>query len=210
MNNKVLRVFTFRGMDNILTYGGSCSWVINPKVASACKYILCTHNANSPYCNADPQDHGRGFLVGKISEIEPTPEKTDPEDIGVPPISSNRKIVRVSHYAEVDVERFWEQSRNPIGYFDEEGEKKLLEALGISTFDDLDFKPVPERDLNKIAEYNRAHTLQRQEYEFKGKKMPVTPTYSSGLQGLSIEEAKEGLALHFGISPQNIEIRITA
>ena len=205
---EALVFFTFRDVENILTYGGSCSWALSSKRAAACDFILCVHNSNSVYSTAPPARHGTGFLLGRVSKVEPTPEKTDPVNSGVPPIGPKRIIVRISEYVEVEIARFWQGNRNPTHYVDED---MILSALGIASFDELDFLPVPERDLDKIAEFNRAHTEARRIHEFNGRHVHQPAEVEPMVRiGLTMDEAKSGIARQLGIEPGQVEITIRA
>ena len=89
-----------------------------------------------------------------------------------------RWLVRISEYARIDVPGVWKSWRNPVRYTD-------LAALGID-FTTLHFTPMPERS-----------------HPVKG----ITTT-SEPEQGLTIAEAKRGLAKTFGVAEDAIEITI--
>ena len=92
--------------------------------------------------------------------------------------NSGRWLVRISEYATVSVPDVWQRWRNPVRYTD-------LTELGID-IKHLRFAPMPERvDLPR-----------------------TTATQRSVSQGLTIPEAKRGLAKTFGVTEDAIEITI--
>jgi hypothetical protein len=121
--HKVLVVFTYRTMPHILEEGGSQAWSLRPANARKCDYLVCTRNKYQP--NSGPETHHSAFLVGKISGVEVSPERSD------------RWLVRISEYAEVSVPDVWPGARNPVWYVED------LETLGIQP-DELEWKPMPE------------------------------------------------------------------
>ncbi|MDB5625167.1 MAG: hypothetical protein JWR73_969 [Tardiphaga sp.] len=123
MTNKTLVVFTFRTRDELEQEGGSQAWKLNPDSARRCTYIVCTRNRHHE--NAGPEDHQTGFLVGRISRIEVSPERAD------------RYIVRFSEFAEIDVPKVWPGGRNPIMYVDD------ITSLGID-LGSLRWEPVKD------------------------------------------------------------------
>lgn len=98
-----------------------------------------------------------------------------------------RKIVNISEYAEIDVPNCWVGGRNPIAYM-------KLSDFGLN-LDELTFKPVPvltdlepQSDDGPVAE----------------DELPEDQ------EGLTIEQAKRGLAIGLGIRVEQIEILIRA
>jgi hypothetical protein len=103
---------------------------------------------------------------------------------GLKPYGTDRKgmqrfVIEISEYAVVDYPEAWGEWRNPVKY-------TTLEELGID-LKDLKFKPVPTPT----------------------KVLPQpTPPSAPKTGGLTIAEAKAGLALQFGVPPEAIEILI--
>ena len=98
-----------------------------------------------------------------------------------------RKIVNISEYAEIDVPNCWVGGRNPIAYM-------KLSDFGLN-LDELKFKPVPAlTDLE-----NQSNDVSVAEDEL-----------AEDQDGLTIEQAKKGLAIGLGISMKQIEIFIRA
>jgi hypothetical protein len=90
-----------------------------------------------------------------------------------------RWIIKIGEYALVDYPEKWGEWRNPVKY-------TTLEELGID-LKKLKFKPMPTP--------TRVLT-------------PPAPPDRSKTGALTIAEAKAGLALQFGVSPEAIEILI--
>ena len=90
-----------------------------------------------------------------------------------------RWIIEISEYADVDYPEKWGEWRNPVKY-------TTLEDLGIEQ-KKLKFKPMPAP--TKVL-------------------TPPAPPERSKPGGLTIAEAKAGLALQFGVPPEAIEIVI--
>ncbi|MNR11083.1 hypothetical protein D3C85_1273670 [compost metagenome] len=98
-----------------------------------------------------------------------------------------RKIVNISEYAEVDVPNCWVGGRNPIAYM-------KLSDFGLS-LDELTFKPVPV--LNDLEPQSDNGPVAEDEL-------------AEDQEGLTIEQAKRGLAIGLGIRLEQIEILIRA
>jgi hypothetical protein len=90
-----------------------------------------------------------------------------------------RWVIELREYAVVDLPEAWRDWRNPVKYI-------TLEELGID-LKKLKFKPMP------------APTKELP---------PSSPTPPAKQGGLTIAEAKAGLALQFGVAPEAIEIYI--
>lgn len=81
-----------------------------------CVFAVCTRNANNRDAWAErengPEPHRSAFLVGRISNVIPSPE------------SEGRYLIHFSEYAPVNTPDPWQGDRNPVKY-------TTLEALGI-------------------------------------------------------------------------------
>ena len=93
--------------------------------------------------------------------------------------TEGRWLVKFDQYARIDIPNLWEGWRNPVRYTN-------LKELGIS-LDDVQFEPMPQMS------------------EEPKKPEPEAPQLSPGL---TIAEAKKGLALTFGVKIEEIEIII--
>lgn len=109
---KCVVVFTNRGVGRLLEEGGSQAWKLDPNRVRKLNYILCVQNRNDGDWGHPTHDQGEGFLIGKISGVETSPEAE----------SDRRFIVRFEQYAEISIPDFWEKLgglRNPVHYLDD-------------------------------------------------------------------------------------------
>jgi hypothetical protein len=127
MRNGALVVFTRKSKGALLNAGGTSAWALTPAVVRHFEYVVCARNSrvNSKDSeNPGPEPHGSAFLVGKIASIDWLYYENE----------RNRYRVNFSEVAEVNVENFWDGSRNPVRYYSlEEVRKRGLD------FDKLDF-----------------------------------------------------------------------
>ena len=101
MENTVV-TFTRNDLKYINLKGCDDSWVLNPKRAGSCKYLVCCHSQGAKQRSA--------FLVGLINKVNLVGDK--------------RWAIHISEYATVDVPDIWGGWQNPIRY-------TTLEELGI-------------------------------------------------------------------------------
>lgn len=122
-------VFTARSPERIINEGGSQAWVLNPRRAKLCTWLLCTQNRHHPDSNFSDatEQHGSGFLLGKISSIR----KSDEED------ARNRWMIAISEYARIDISDAWDHGRNPVRY-------SSLKELGIN-LNKIRFESMPQK-----------------------------------------------------------------
>jgi hypothetical protein len=118
-------VMTARGLDRIIQEGGSQAWVLNPRNAAKNRYLITVQNRHNGQWGGATEPHGTAFLIGKISEVVPSPE----------PKSKGRFLVKISEYARISVHCKWRGS-NPVRYLD------VHKEFGIDP-ETLDFLPVP-------------------------------------------------------------------
>jgi hypothetical protein len=104
-------------------------------------------------------------------------------DVVPSPRVHGRWLVKFSEYARVNMPNAWKGWRNPVRY-------TSLEKLGIN-LSDLHFEPMPQTS-------EMTQTTQE--------KSMVEERHEDGR--LTIAEAKKGLSLTFGVSPDAIEITI--
>jgi hypothetical protein len=130
---KCIVVFTNRGVGRLLEEGGSQAWKLDPKRVSKLNYVLCVQNRNDGDWGRPTAEQGEGFLIGKISGVEKSPESE----------SERRFIIRFDRYAEVTIPNLWERLgglRNPVHYLD-----NLERFVDVDTLDwksvDLDREP---------------------------------------------------------------------
>lgn len=106
---KGIVVFTNRGVGRLLEEGGSQRWKLDPERVRKLTYILCVQNRNDGEWGRPTARQGEGFLVGKISTVEPSNEDG----------TEGRYIIKFEEYAEVSVPDLWEKLgglRNPVHY----------------------------------------------------------------------------------------------
>ncbi|HEY3770330.1 MAG TPA: hypothetical protein VGN44_16780 [Candidatus Angelobacter sp.] len=92
---------------------------------------------------------------------------------------NNRYLIQFSEFARVNVLDTWKGDRNPVKY-------TTLEELGIN-FSKLKWEAMPKLNDNSA---------------------PITHLKTSGIQPLTMAQAKQGLALTFNVAPEAIEITI--
>ncbi len=141
MPERTIVVFTYRPLSAILEEGGSQAWALKAANARRCKYIVCTRNrffagASPEEQAAAPEDHGAAFVIGKITTVEPSPERVD------------RFIIRFVEYAILEPKpAVWRGARNPVWYVHDIGQ------LGIDP-DSLNWQRMPKgaSDASAIAD----------------------------------------------------------
>ena len=187
---EVLVVLTSEVMDDFASIGGTSTWKLNPKRGQYCDYVICVHNRGTR-----DKNHGKGFLVGRVSKIEESIKGKVPWKKIYEEKPGKLYTIYFSEYAEINVPKFWGEWRNPIRYL---GNDKVLLMLDIKSFDELTFKPLPASSHTVEQE----KSIEKQDHKKSGA--------LDDAQGLTIDQAKAGIALRMGISPQNIEIKIMA
>lgn len=135
MSHNAVTVFTARGPAVILREGGTQAWVLDPKRVRLCEFAVCTQNRGfKDDWGQATEPHQAAFMVGRISEVVPTPELD----------SQGRWLIRFSEYAEIHIPNAWPGSRNPVWY-------TSLEDLGIDPAS-LTFQPMPEVKVASLPE----------------------------------------------------------
>jgi hypothetical protein len=104
---KALAVFTNRGLGTLLEEGGSQAWALDPERARRTTYLVCAQNRDNGDWGKPTHAQGQGFLLAKISAVEPSPEGRD-----------GRYIIRFEEYAEIDVPGMAHGWRNPVRYIE--------------------------------------------------------------------------------------------
>jgi hypothetical protein len=120
-----LVVLTARGPDRLRAEGGTQAWRLNPSNASRFKFCVCVQNRHKGNWGGADQEHHHAFLIGRISEVVPAPERRE------------RYLVQFSEYAVIDVPNAWPGGlRNPVRY-------RTLEEFGINDPDALTWISMP-------------------------------------------------------------------
>lgn len=184
-------VFTCRGKERMLREGGSEAWRIDASRASKCKYVVCVQNRNETWGQASAP-HKHAFLIAEISQISECPS------------SPGRQAIKFKTFADIDVPDSWGGNRNPVAYarlgdFGIHTEDDL-EGLGWtrlgSTFYSFDAEPEP----SPVGDDYEAAAVEADQLNL--------PAVASHDGGLSFEEAKKGIALRYGVQPDQVEILI--
>lgn len=154
--DSIIATFTCNSAQEIIEHGGDYDWVLDPRRAKSCKFLLCVSSQQS--------NHRTGFLLGKISGVEVSKEAHD-EKI--------RYRINVSEVAKINIPNINFKFLNPVKYCSLQNFSIDLSTLH---FEKVDKPQKPPIDVQPIS--------------------------------LSIAEAKESLALHYGVEKENIEILI--
>ncbi len=127
MSHAAVVTFTARNQQWVLDDEGSQAWRLNAGRAREAEYLVCTQNCHNSYGFGDPTaPHGAAFLVGRISDVVPSPERPD------------RWLIKISEYATCNIPDVWGkngQLRYPVWY-------TTIEELGID-LSTLSFRPLP-------------------------------------------------------------------
>lgn len=120
-------VLTSETIDHILRHGGTGNWVLSPKKASTCKYVVCCRKVawNNKKEGIAPRS---AFLIGLIAGLRAEPDSENNRN-------QPRYLIELSEYATFERAEVWKEGRNPVSY-------KTLKALGID-LRGLKFKPMP-------------------------------------------------------------------
>jgi hypothetical protein len=130
MTNAVV-VLTARGPEKILAEGGSQNWRLDKDRARESPYLVCVQNRHNGDWGGATEPHGTAFLIGRITEIVPSPEKP------------NRWLIKIGQYARIDVPNVWGPWRFPVRYMS-------LEELRIDPAT-LEFESLKERPIEEAA-----------------------------------------------------------
>ena len=180
--------FTGKSIATILSQGGSASWRLARHRARLCEYVVCTRNTKADWSEGSEQ-HGEAFVIATVKDITPAPSEE----------SADRLMFSFGKYAPISIPKKWTGDRYPVHY-------TTLEEFGLD-LDGLDWQPMPEPDPDLPS---------------VGQHVPVDPhaDLDDGLshdvgsvdddrdRPLTMAQAKRGLALTFGISPEAVEITI--
>lgn len=118
-------VLTSWNKEDLLARRASGNWGVSPERILQNRYVVTIRNRHTDWAPHDIE-HGTAFLVGRISGVEETDEKTAD---GRP-----RVAIVFDAYAEIDIPNAWGKSRNPVWFTN-------LEAIGID-LNDLEFVEV--------------------------------------------------------------------
>jgi hypothetical protein len=203
MRESVL-VFTHRSIEFLEKLNGSTSWKLDPARVRRCQYLICVRNGNSELAD-DDFNHKTAFLIAKITNVV--------QALNLPRDES-RYMIEFKEYAEILIPDVWKSWRSPVIYIGGTPPNKAYENgiydLNID-FDNLNWKAVPERDIDYIQNYFHK---ENQFYESREsvktqknlKKITIQEDYWKSKDGLTIDEAKEELSKFYSIKKENIQI----
>jgi hypothetical protein len=154
-----IATFTCNSAQEIKDRGGDYDWVLNPRRAKNCQFLLCVSSQQPNY--------RAGFLLGKISGVEEVEGYKETHDGKV------RYKINVSEVAEINIPNIDFKFLNPVKYCN-------------------------------LQDFN----IDVSELHFEKVDKPQKPAVDVQPISLSIAEAKESLALHYGVEKEKIEILI--
>jgi hypothetical protein len=99
-------------MGRLLEERGSQAWKLNPNRVRKLTYVVCVQNRNDGDWGRPTHEQGEGFLIGRITGVEESPESE----------WKGRFIIRFAEYAEISVPKLWEKLgglRNPVHYLND-------------------------------------------------------------------------------------------
>lgn len=186
MKYEVILTFTGRGLSSMATHGGSGHWTAAPNNLRKASYLICVRNRRREHEEWAAEDlpHGQAFLLAKVTGVSEAPRRT--------PTQKQRYIVHFDEYAEIAVPNAWQKctdrQRFPVAY---SSRANVEAALGMD-FEDSDREWKRLSDLAPAKDGDDADPR----------------TNGAPKNSLTVEQAKHGLALHFGVSPEQIDIQV--
>jgi hypothetical protein len=126
MSHPCLVVLTARGPARILDEHGTQAWRLKPQNALRLKFCVCVQNRHNGHWGAADQEHHHAFMVGRISDVVPSPERPE------------RYLVEFAEYVRIDHANAWPGLRNPVRY-------GTLEEFGIDDPEALSWQPLPPK-----------------------------------------------------------------
>ena len=199
----VFAVYTADGLHDFERYGGTAKWAANFRNIKKCQYVVCVKKNGAMqggFGNPDVAPR-TAFLIGRITDVIEVQVGDSLFYMGDDFETPGRYLVKFDSYADISIPDFWTKSQNPIAY---RTKAELADMLSVEDIDRLDFKPLRNATVEEIEAYiNR----RLQTAPARGGRNRGTPTTS---QGLTILQAKQGLARQFGIAEEKIDITIRA
>lgn len=134
-------ILTVEGPAKILSQGGSRAWRLNEGRARVSEFLVCVQNGNKgewgSMWGVPTEPHNTAFLIGRITEIVPSPEEP------------KRWFIKIGEYARISVPGVWQAWRYPVRYLS-------LEELEIDpaklTWETMpDVPETPKRDTSREA-----------------------------------------------------------
>lgn len=186
MKYEVILTFTGRDLSGMATHGGSGHWAAAPKNLRKASYLICVRNRRREHEEWAAEDlpHGQAFLLAKVTGVSEAPRRASTK--------KQRYIVQFDEYAEIAAPNAWQKctdgQRFPVAYSSRENVEDLL---------GIDFED-PNLEWKRLSDLVPA----------KGSCVTDAETHEASEHALTVEQAKQGLALHFGVNPEQIDIQV--
>jgi hypothetical protein len=178
LDTKCIAVFTARSPQRIVGEGGSQAWALDPNRARTYPYLVCIQNQNNPDRDFSDASEAHGKAFLVGKISDVVPAAEE--------FTPGRWLIRISEYSALNLHNAWKGWRNPVKY-------TTLEEMGID---------VNELRFHSVAEFQPG--LGRAAHDGA-----LARTSDDGLaKGISIAEAKTGLATFYGVHPEAVEIVI--
>jgi hypothetical protein len=171
-------LFTAKTIDQVLAAGGSQWWVISPHRMETVSYAILVRNSDSKYDIENGKRPEPHDSAFMVGKIKGFRKVANHKGL-------DRYLIEFSDYAVLDpIPDFRSgRARNPVTYCDiEQAEMKGLDIAN------LNWIPMPEETSEDMTAL--------------GAQKKTDP------QPMTVEQAKEALALHFGVPASAIEIHI--
>ena len=132
MVDNTIATFTSNSVQQIIDRGGDYDWVLNPRRARRCQFLICV--------SSQQPNHRTGFLLGKISGVEEVEGYKETHDGKV------RYTINVSEIATINIPKVDFKFLNPVKYcslqnFDIDPSKLHFEKVDKPQKTPLDIQP---------------------------------------------------------------------
>ena len=198
---EVFAVYTSHGLQDFKVFGGTARWRDDWKRLRQCRYVVCvkkTGMMQGGFGNPDVSPRS-AFLIGRITDVIEVAVGDPLFYMGDAYETPGRYLIKFDSYADISIPDFWTKSPCPTAY---PLESALETMLSVSDLEMLDFKPLRKASDEDVASY--ADRLQTG--RSRGRNIAVSNTQ----RGMTVPEARQGLARQFGVAEENIEITIRA
>jgi hypothetical protein len=133
MMDSTIATFTSNSAQQIIDRGGDYDWVLDPRRARRCQFLLCV--------SSQQPNHRTGFLLGKISGVEEVEGYKEAHDGKV------RYMINVSEIATINIPKVDFKFLNPVKYcnlqdFDIDPSKLHFEKVDRPQKTLLDVQPI--------------------------------------------------------------------
>jgi hypothetical protein len=177
----VVTVFTSKGTETLKKDGGSGSWRLDNKRLLKQTYCLCVQNRHDKrkwLARLAEHQHGQPFMIGRGLGVVPVPKQQD--DL------HQRYLITFAEYAILNCDICDSFHRNPVNY------QRTLANIGIDP-DKLNWQPMPPATTSIAA-------ILPEDID--------DPAIEAEAGGLTMAQARAGLAIGLGVPESNIEITV--